>query len=175
MHVVLLDRVDSTSLLARRELSSRDTNAHEPLLYIAHEQTGGVGQQGRAWWSPPGGAWFTLVVRRATRPEPEIALRVGEVIADWVAGLVVAKVTVKHPNDVLLDGRKVAGVLIEVVPVETGFAVLVGVGVNLHNRVADAPAEVAARATSVLEAVGEAPEPQAVAIMLAERIVPLVS
>jgi BirA family transcriptional regulator, biotin operon repressor / biotin---[acetyl-CoA-carboxylase] ligase len=92
-------------------------------LVTAGEQTAGRGRQGRAWVSPPGGALLASLVLR--RLDPLLSLRGGLAVAD-VAG---AEARVKWPNDVLLDGRKLAGVLVEGRPQE-GWAVL-GIGVNL--------------------------------------------
>ena len=88
----------------------------------AGEQTAGRGRQGRGWSTPPGAALaLSLVIRD---PDPLLSLRAGLAVAD-LAG---AGARVKWPNDVLLDGRKVAGVLVEGRPQE-GWAVL-GIGVN---------------------------------------------
>jgi len=197
VRVIRLGTVDSTSLLARRDLARAAAEpgaalAEGPVLYVAREQTGGVGQQGRRWWSPPGGAWFTLVTRAERRPEPTLALRVGAIVAARVreelarAGVARAdrRVTVKPPNDVLIEGRKVAGILIEVIPVVPGaegrdgggFALLVGVGANVGNLSRDAPAELRGRVTSLAEQVaGDAdkssvPEPGEFAEDLAARL-----
>jgi len=88
----------------------------------AGEQTAGRGRQGRGWSTPPGSAIaLSLVIRD---PDPLLSLRAGLAVAD-LAG---AGARVKWPNDVLLDGRKVAGVLVEGRP-QAGWAVL-GIGVN---------------------------------------------
>ena len=72
----------------------------------AGEQTAGRGRQGRGWSTPPGSALaLSLVIRD---PDPLLSLRAGLAVAD-LAG---PAATVKWPNDVLLDGRKVAGVLV---------------------------------------------------------------
>jgi BirA family transcriptional regulator, biotin operon repressor / biotin---[acetyl-CoA-carboxylase] ligase len=85
-------------------------------------QTAGRGRQGRTWTAPAGRALLlSLVVRE---PDPLLPLRAGLAVAD-LAG---PGALVKWPNDVLLDGRKVAGVLVEARPQE-GWAV-VGIGVN---------------------------------------------
>lgn len=193
MRVIRLGTVDSTSLLARRDLARAAAEAGAaladgPVLYVAREQTGGVGQQGRRWWSPPGGAWFTLVIRAERRPEPTLALRVGAIVAARVreeltrAGVAQAdqRVTVKPPNDVLIDGRKVAGILIEVIPTAPGaegregggFVVLAGIGVNVANRSHDAPEDLRGLVTSLAEQVGRGSvlEPGALAEDLAGRL-----
>ena len=95
-------------------------------LVTAGRQTAGRGRQGRAWSAPAGRALaLSLVVRDL---DPLLPLRAGLAVAD-VAG---PEARVKWPNDVLLDGRKVAGVLVEARPQE-GWAV-VGIGVNVAVR-----------------------------------------
>src|SRR4029079_16171236 len=90
--------------------------------FTAGEQTAGRGRQGRGWSTPPGTALaLSLVIRD---PDPLLSLRAGLAVSD-LAG---PRAPVKWPNDVLLDGRKVAGVLVEGRSQE-GWAVL-GVGVN---------------------------------------------
>jgi BirA family biotin operon repressor/biotin-[acetyl-CoA-carboxylase] ligase len=115
-----LRETDSTNERAR-ELAER--GAPHGTLVTATTQTAGRGRQGRRWEAPPGTALLcSLVVRRH---DELLSLRAGLAVAD-VAG---ADARVKWPNDVLLEGRKVAGVLVEGRAHE-GWAV-VGIGVNV--------------------------------------------
>jgi BirA family biotin operon repressor/biotin-[acetyl-CoA-carboxylase] ligase len=94
-------------------------------------QTAGRGRQGRTWTAPAGRALLmSLVLRSFDALTP---LRAGLAVAD-LAG---PGARVKWPNDVLLDGRKVAGILVEARPQET-WAVL-GIGVNVALSIADLP------------------------------------
>ena len=114
-----LRSVGSTNERAR-ELA--EAGAPHGTAVTAGEQTAGRGRQGRGWSTPPGSAIaLSLVIRD---PDPLLSLRAGLAVAD-IAG---AGARVKWPNDVLLDGRKVAGVLVEGRP-QAGWAVL-GIGVN---------------------------------------------
>ena len=114
-----LRSVGSTNERAR-ELA--EAGAPHGTAVTAGEQTAGRGRQGRGWSTPPGSAIaLSLVIRD---PDPLLSLRAGLAVAD-LAG---AGARVKWPNDVLLDGRKVAGVLVEGRP-QAGWAVL-GIGVN---------------------------------------------
>jgi BirA family transcriptional regulator, biotin operon repressor / biotin---[acetyl-CoA-carboxylase] ligase len=102
-------------------------------LVTAREQTAGRGRWGRTWVAPPGHALLmSLVVREL---DPLLPLRAGLAVAD-VAG---EAARVKWPNDVWVDGRKVAGILVEA-RVQSGWAVL-GIGVNVAVEIADLPAE----------------------------------
>ncbi len=110
-------------------------------LVTAARQTAGRGRQGRSWVAPSGRALLcSLVLRHAPRLLP---LAAGVAVAD-VAG---PEALVKWPNDVLLERRKVAGILVEGRPQER-WAVL-GIGLNVALRAEDFPAELRERATTL--------------------------
>jgi BirA family transcriptional regulator, biotin operon repressor / biotin---[acetyl-CoA-carboxylase] ligase len=124
-------RSASSTNTRARELAS--TGAPHGTLVTADVQTAGRGRQGRTWVAPAGSSLLlSLVVRDADLLLP---LRGGLAVADLAGPAAV----VKWPNDVLLDGRKVAGVLVEARPQE-GWAVL-GIGVNAALDVAELPPE----------------------------------
>ena len=102
-------------------------------LVTAGEQTAGRGRQGRAWIAPAGSSLLLSLVLRET--DPLLPLRAGLAVAD-LAG---PAALVKWPNDVLRDGRKVAGVLVEARPQE-GWAAL-GIGVNAALDIHEMPRE----------------------------------
>ncbi len=135
---------DSTNARAR-ELAA--AGAPHGTLVTAGEQTAGRGRQGRTWSAPPGRALLcSLVIRR---PRTLLPLAAGVAVAEVAAGVAVAKVagddaTVKWPNDVLLGGRKVAGILVEGRPQEK-WAVL-GIGLNVALSPDDLPPELRDRA-----------------------------
>jgi BirA family biotin operon repressor/biotin-[acetyl-CoA-carboxylase] ligase len=96
-------------------------------------QTAGRGRQGRTWAAPPGRALLMSLVLRA--PDRMLPLAAAVAVAE-TAG---ERASIKWPNDVLLDGRKVAGILAEARP-QDGWAVL-GIGLNVAVRVDDLPPE----------------------------------
>jgi BirA family transcriptional regulator, biotin operon repressor / biotin---[acetyl-CoA-carboxylase] ligase len=102
-------------------------------LVTAGEQSAGRGRQGRTWSAPPGRALLLSLVLRD--PRPLVTLAAAVAVAD-VAG---PPAQIKWPNDVLLDGRKVAGILAEGRPQEA-WAVL-GIGLNVALRPDDLPAD----------------------------------
>lgn len=130
----------SPRLHLRRTSSSNDrarelarAGAPHGTLVTAAEQTAGRGRQGRSWSAPPGRALLaSLVLREPPRLLPLIA-------AVAVADEVGPGARIKWPNDVLLDARKVAGILVEGRPQE-GWAVL-GVGLNVALGPDDLPLE----------------------------------
>jgi BirA family transcriptional regulator, biotin operon repressor / biotin---[acetyl-CoA-carboxylase] ligase len=127
---VHLRRVGSTNERAR-ELAS--AGAPHGTLVTAAEQTAGRGRQGRTWTAPPGRALLcSIVVRDPPRLLPLLA---GVAVAEVVG----AAARLKWPNDVLVDGRKVAGILVEG-RVQEGWAV-VGIGLNVALKAEDFPVE----------------------------------
>jgi BirA family biotin operon repressor/biotin-[acetyl-CoA-carboxylase] ligase len=143
--------VTTSSRLGRPRLHLRETGStnerarelagggapHGTLVTTAH-QTAGRGRQGRRWVAPPGRALLCSLVVRP--PDELLGLRGGLAVAD-LAG---PRARVKWPNDVLVDGRKVAGVLAEGRPQE-GWAVL-GLGINVAVDLAALPEELHAHA-----------------------------
>ncbi|HEY2770680.1 MAG TPA: biotin--[acetyl-CoA-carboxylase] ligase [Solirubrobacteraceae bacterium] len=126
---------DSTNARAR-ELAAH--GAPHGTLVTAREQTAGRGRQGRTWVAPPGRALLCSVIIRD--PPRLLPLAAGVAVAD-VAG---PDAAVKWPNDVLVDGRKVAGILVEGRPAE-GWAVI-GIGLNVALDIDELPPELRATA-----------------------------
>lgn len=142
-----LRQTDSTNTRAR-ELAA--AGAPHGTLVTADEQTAGRGRQGRVWTAPAGRALLCSVILR--EPPRLLPLAAGVAVAEVVA----RDALVKWPNDVLIDGRKVAGILVEGRPQER-WAVL-GIGLNVATRRQDFPLELRDRSAS-LELGPEAIEP----------------
>jgi BirA family biotin operon repressor/biotin-[acetyl-CoA-carboxylase] ligase len=128
--------------------------APEGTLVLAEEQTAGRGRLGRAWLSPRGGLWYSLLLRPAVSPAAAPALALVAGLA-WVALLRERGVAagIKWPNDIWWGGRKLGGILTEMSS-ETDRVhwVVLGVGVNVNNPL---PAGTAP-AVSLREALGAA-------------------
>ena len=115
--------------------------AAEGLWLRADSQTGGRGRQGRAWVSPPGNFYGSTLVRRMVGdpPAPSLAMvaavALDALLQGWLGS---GRLTIKWPNDLLADGAKISGILLE----GAGEAVVVGIGVNLahHPDLPDRPA-----------------------------------
>jgi len=157
-----LRAVDSTNARAQRLAAA---GAPHGTLVTAAGQTAGHGRQGRAWVTPAGRALAcSLVLRDPPRLLPMIAALAGAEVAE---ALDAARrpAAIKWPNDVLLDSRKVAGILAEGRPQE-GWIVL-GVGINVALELDDLPPELRELATSL----GAAPADveRALALLLAAR------
>ena len=147
---VHLRRIDSTNVRAR-ELAAG--GAPHGTVVTAAEQTAGRGRQGRVWVAPAGRALLCSVVVRD--PPRLLPLATGVAVADTVSEVTgeEGRATVKWPNDVWLDGRKVAGILVEGRPQE-GWAVI-GIGLNVALREQEFPPDLRDFATTLsLEAMG---------------------
>lgn len=129
---LVLEETDSTNAEARRRAGAGEPG---PLWILAHRQSAGRGRQGRAWASPPGNLMATLLIRPALPPAAAAQLSFAAclAVADLLQSLAPgSRVTLKWPNDPLLNGRKVAGVLLESEGIGARLAWLaLGIGVNL--------------------------------------------
>jgi len=119
--------------------------------FVANAQTRGRGRRGATWSSPPGeNLLFSVVLRPKLSAQlaGTLTLPVGLAVRDALRSRVDAPVLVKWPNDLMADGRKLAGILLESQLIGSELsAVVVGVGINVAMR--DLPADIAAVATSV--------------------------
>lgn len=157
--VVRIGVVDSTQAAA---FALAGTGAADGTAIVAHSQTRGRGRHGRVWLDEPGASLLVSVVVRPGMPPrewPRLSLAAGVAVAEALAGVAGLAARVRWPNDVLVEGRKVAGVLLEARH-DAAPVVVVGVGVNLAQR--SFPSEIAARATSVALETGRAPDREAV-------------
>jgi BirA family biotin operon repressor/biotin-[acetyl-CoA-carboxylase] ligase len=137
--------------------------AEEGLWLRAERQTGGRGRQGRLWQAPAGNLSISTIVRLqpSDPPAPSLAM-VAAVALQEVAALFAPgfQVKVKWPNDLLVAGAKLSGILLERIE----DAVIIGFGVNL----ADHPADTPRPATSLAALTGASPGPQVFAEALAD-------
>jgi BirA family biotin operon repressor/biotin-[acetyl-CoA-carboxylase] ligase len=171
---VIFDEIDSTNEEARRRAVAFDL---EPAWLLARRQTAGRGRRGRAWTTVPGNMFLTYY-GATSRPPTDIALlgfAAGVALAEVCAPLVTADIVrLKWPNDLLLEGRKAAGILLESAQVAPGrddrFWFALGVGLNIAGAPEDAGQPVGALADFI--AAGGAPAPVALAQTVAARAAP---
>ncbi len=138
-----------------------EAGAPEGTLVVAERQEAARGRLCRAYFTPQGGLWCSLLLRPERAPEEVILLSLVAAIAvheavEEVTGL---RATVRWPNDLLLEGRKFAGILIELASEQDVLRyVILGIGLNVNLRRDDFPEELRPIATSIREALGrEAP------------------
>lgn len=132
--------------------------APEGLLVVAETQLTGRGRRGRTWESPAGGGlWVSLLLRPALAPSqaPLLALLAAVAVATAIREQTGLEALVKWPNDVLVAGRKVCGVLVEMAAEsQTIHYAIVGMGVNVNLTEEQLSEPVRASATSLLEEYG---------------------
>jgi BirA family transcriptional regulator, biotin operon repressor / biotin---[acetyl-CoA-carboxylase] ligase len=140
--------LESTQAVAR---AWADRGAPEGAVVLADYQSAGRGQHGRTWTAPAGTALLFSVVLRprlSVARWPELPLAAGCAVAESVEEIGPLSAGLKWPNDVVVDGRKVAGVLAEGVAGEPPLVVL-GIGVNVSQRETDWPTPLAGGAGSL--------------------------
>jgi len=155
-NIVYLKETDSTNTRAK-ELAAQ--GAPEGTLIIAEKQTKGRGRRGRSWFSPPGGGiYFSLILRPAISPTetPRITLMTAVVLAETLISLMKLKLRIKWPNDILVNGKKLAGILTEIsTEMDAVNYIVVGLGMNVNTRFENFPSEIKKNATSILIETGE--------------------
>lgn len=154
-HLVCLDTVDSTNSEAERRLAAGEP---VPLVILAREQTKGRGRRGRPWHSAANGNLYsTFVFRPETEPArlQDFTLWMGLAVCSLLESFTRVRPGLKWPNDVLLDGRKIGGMLTEArVDADQVRDLVYGLGLNLNGRAADFPPELRGVATSLAEVTG---------------------
>jgi BirA family biotin operon repressor/biotin-[acetyl-CoA-carboxylase] ligase len=129
--------IGSTNEYVKSELG----DAPEGTVVIADVQTAGKGRMGRDWYSPEGGLWMSVLLRHSENCL--IPLTAGVAICEALRNYSI-RPNIKWPNDILLHGKKVAGILTEVID----DRVILGMGINLNVR--QFPDDLTGRASSIL-------------------------
>jgi BirA family biotin operon repressor/biotin-[acetyl-CoA-carboxylase] ligase len=141
--------VSSTNKIAR-DKAERD--ASDGTVIITETQTSGHGRRGRSWESPPGGLWFTIILKPELAPKdaPIITLLTGIACVNAIYNVTQLKATLKWPNDVQIGGKKVCGILTEL-STEQDLVnyILVGLGINVNNKFSEFPFELQTKATTI--------------------------
>jgi BirA family biotin operon repressor/biotin-[acetyl-CoA-carboxylase] ligase len=151
--------IDSTNSEARRLAEAGDAGA---IWVVADRQTAGRGRRGRVWQTQPGNLATTLLLRPQGAQVAQLSFAAALAVSDMVAMFAPhAVIAVKWPNDVLAEGRKIAGILLEAGP---GW-LAVGMGVNL----AAAPEGTEFPAIALADLGAAVPSPDAALAVIANR------
>ncbi|MBQ7825138.1 MAG: biotin--[Clostridia bacterium] len=147
-NIIRLSSVDSTNHYAK-ELA-REGAVHKTLV-MADEQTQGRGRRGRGWISPAGeGIFMSLILRPDMPPEqvPMISLHTAVAVCLAISRVTGLEAKIKWPNDIVLSGRKVCGMLLEMdADAQQVRSVVAGIGINVHQT--QFPQEIAHTASSL--------------------------
>ena len=145
-NILRFDTIDSTNSEAARQAK---LGADEGLCIIARQQTNGRGRHGRSWVSEKdAGLYFSIVLRPKIDALflPLITLMTGVAVYDTLKEFDL-KPDIKWVNDILIEDKKICGILAETIDTPTGLAVIDGVGINLTSR--NFPDEIFDTATSI--------------------------
>ena len=171
--ILVFEETDSTNDLAAR---AGDDGLPEGLAIFAESQRAGRGRLGRQWTSTPHQALLlSVLLRPAAVPVarwPELTFCAALAVAETAEQLTGERARIKWPNDVLLGGRKIAGILLEAHHRQTPGFVVVGIGVNVRQQPDDFAPELRDRAGSLAMASSDAspPDRHRVASLLLERL-----
>jgi BirA family biotin operon repressor/biotin-[acetyl-CoA-carboxylase] ligase len=145
--------VDETTSTNDSVLERTSPITPEGLVVFAERQTAGRGQRNNSWESATGkGLWFSILLRPKIDigASPRLAEWAARTVADTISNEFALETTVKLPNDVVVAGKKVAGVLVEMrAQNKAAHIAIVGIGVNVNHRAEDFSEELRARAISL--------------------------
>lgn len=161
--ILAFDVVESTNDLIKRHW---ENGSAEGLVILADTQSKGKGRSGRYWHSPPGVGIYLSALLQPNLPTeriPQLTLMAGAATAAALAPLCRSKPSLKWPNDIFLNGKKLAGVLCEYLPTDGLLpadgplptephklgGVVVGIGINANHLASDFPDDLLATATSL--------------------------
>ena len=149
-NIVYFKETDSTNIRAK-DLAAK--GAPEGTVVVAEKQTKGRGRRGRSWFSPSGdGIYASLILRPTMSPAetPRITLMTAVAMAEALLSLTQLKIRIKWPNDILVNGKKIAGILTEISTEMDGVDyIIVGLGLNVNTPPESFPEEVREIATSI--------------------------
>lgn len=149
-HLFFFDEVDSTNNKAKQ---LAEAGVPDGTLVVAETQCAGKGRRGRQWLSPKGsGIWMSLVLRPEITPDRAAMLTLVAALAvsDGIKAAAGLQTEIKWPNDIVMNGKKLCGILTEMnTEMEDINYVVVGIGINVNMR--DFPAAIRAVATSLAQ------------------------
>jgi BirA family biotin operon repressor/biotin-[acetyl-CoA-carboxylase] ligase len=147
-NIVYFNKVDSTNIVARK---LAEEGAEHGTVVVAEEQTAGRGRLGRNWKSSLGtGIWMTVIMRPQIIPAeaPKITLTSAVAVAEAISECSTLSPKIKWPNDIMINGKKVCGILTEIkADIDCIHYVVVGIGININQE--SFPDELAQTATSL--------------------------
>ena len=150
------EETDSTNIRAK---DLADRGAPEGTLVVAEKQTRGKGRRGRTWFSPAGGGIYaSLILRPVISPgeAPRITLMTAVAVAEALLALIPLVFKIKWPNDILVNGKKIAGILTEIsTEMDSVDYIVVGLGLNVNTPKKSFTQDIREKATSILAETGK--------------------
>ena len=169
--VIVLDQAGSTNDAI---LQIANANSKEGLVVFAEHQTAGRGQRGNRWESAAGkGLWFSILLRPRIdlASSPQLTAWAAEAVSNAIQNEFSLTPAIKLPNDVQIDGGKVAGVLVEMRAQQNApHLAIAGIGVNVNQSREDFPRELQSRAISLAIVLGKQINRQSFAVALLRKL-----
>src|ERR1700756_2410337 len=169
--IIALEQTGSTNDAI---LQIANANSKEGLVVFAEHQTAGRGQRGNRWESAAGkGLLFSILLHPKIDPAnpPQLTIGAAEAVSGAIQNEFSLTPTIKPPNDVQIDGRKVAGVLVEMRAQEkAAHLAIAGIGINVNQSREDFPRELQSRAISLAMALGKQVDRQSFAVALLRKL-----
>ncbi|MDQ0271054.1 biotin--[acetyl-CoA-carboxylase] ligase [Cytobacillus purgationiresistens] len=155
-HIYYEETVDSTQKIAHR-LSNEE--AVEGTIVVAEEQSSGRGRMDRKWYAPKyTGVWLSIILRPNLPPHkaPQLTLIAAVAVVQAIEEVTGLQPEIKWPNDVLLNGKKITGILTEMQSdADRIVSIIMGIGINVNQKPEDYPNELKEVATSLSIEKGE--------------------
>ena len=149
-HIHFEEIVSSTQKIAR---NLANEGVEEGTIVVADQQTNGKGRMARVWYSPKGtGIWMSMIIRPnlPINQTPQLTLLTAVAIVQAIEELTPLKPEIKWPNDIMLNGKKLVGILTELqAEADQVHSVIIGTGINVNQKVADFPEDLQKIATSI--------------------------
>ena len=169
--IIVLEQTASTNDAI---LQVATANSNAGLVLFAEHQTAGRGQRGNRWESAAGkGLWFSILLRPGIQVNDSGRLTIWamESICDVIRTEFALEPAIKLPNDVLLCGRKVAGLLVDMrAQQKAPHLAIVGIGINVNHSVEDFPPELQNRAISLAMALHRPVDRQQLAVAILRNL-----
>jgi BirA family biotin operon repressor/biotin-[acetyl-CoA-carboxylase] ligase len=145
--ILVFDSTSSTNDIAAEYAKNKDNDG---TVIFAEQQSAGRGRAGYKWHSSRADSVLCSIVLAGSTINAELlSLACAVAVADALGKVGASEAKIKWPNDILLAGKKVAGILLESKPVDTGNAYIIGVGINCHQTRDSFPSELQSTATSI--------------------------
>ncbi len=148
--IIRIKETDSTNKIAKDYIRK---GVKSGTAIISNSQTAGKGRLGKSWVSVPGkGLYCSIIIRPACKRDQFslITLVTGLVVADIIEEISGGNAQLKWPNDIILAGKKCAGILCEaVLDQQHSDYVIIGIGININLSVSDIPSQIASKTTSM--------------------------
>jgi len=145
--ILVYDSTSSTQTVAAEYAKNRE---HDGLVVFAEEQTAGRGRTGNQWYSGRAESILCSIVLTYCRLNPELlSLACAVAAAEAIGKPLKSQAQIKWPNDIMLNGKKVAGILLELKSAYDVNTCIIGVGINCHQKKSSFPEDLQSIATSI--------------------------